>query len=426
MYDEENDKGASPRGSADGAAVMAGQDTAGGPVKAETERERLLRRNRELSVLNTIAEGLNRAVDLGEALRTALALVAELLGLRTGWVWLVDEQTAEPDLSAAQHLPPALRDDPSRMRGMCYCLRTFLRGDLSGAANVNVVECSRLQGLIAGTEGLHFHASIPIYAGPRRLGVMNLAAADWRELAPDELQLLHTIGYQIGIAVERARLHARAAETAAVEERLRLARDLHDALAQSIATIGLHLETADALLEGAPHCPQVAHEKVREALRLTRASLHEIRAIVHNLRSPTLGSRPLPEALQALATEYTRTYGLPITVRSSGPMARLTPVQEAQLFRIAQEALTNVAKHAGARRAWVRLVTRPGRVTLSVRDDGCGFIVGHPPAAPAPGGYGLKSMVDRVKLLGGVLRVRSQPGRGTVVTATVTVEGGTA
>jgi two-component system NarL family sensor kinase len=239
---------------------MDGHSAAAGDPWVETERERLLRRNRELSVLNTIAEGLNRAVDLREALHTALVLVTELLGLRTGWVWLVDEQTAEPELVAAQHLPPALRDDPSRMSGMCYCLRTFLRGDLSGAANVNVVECSRLQGLIAGTEGLHFHASIPIYAGPRRLGVMNLAAANWRELAPDELQLLYTIGYQIGIAVERARLHTRAAQAAAMEERLRLARDLHDALAQSIAAIGLHLEAADTLLERAPKGTRGARE----------------------------------------------------------------------------------------------------------------------------------------------------------------------
>jgi two-component system NarL family sensor kinase len=403
---------------------MAGHSADGGDPWVEPERERLLRRNRELSVLNTIAEGLNRAVDLREALHTALVLVTDLLGLRTGWVWLVDEQTAEPELITAQHLPPALRDDPSRMSGMCYCLRTFLRGDLSGAANVNVVECSRLQGLVAGTEGLHFHASIPIYAGPRRLGVMNLAAANWRELTSDELQLLYTIGYQIGVAVERARLHARAAQAAAMEERLRLARDLHDALAQSIAAIGLHLEAADTLLDRTPKRTHAAHEKVREALRLTRDSLQEVRAIVHNLRSPALGTRPLPEALRALAAEYARTYGLSVEVRGTAPTARLTPMQESQLFRVAQEALTNVAKHAAAHRVWVRLTPGPHRITLSVRDDGRGFIIGRPASGPTPGGYGLKSMADRVRLLGGVLRVRSQPGRGTTVTATVPVEGG--
>jgi two-component system NarL family sensor kinase len=391
--------------------------------RAETEREHLRRRNRELTVLNTIAAGLNRVADLREALDTALALVADLFGLRTGWVWLVDEETAEPELVAARHLPPVLRDEPGRMHGMCYCLRTFLRGDLSGAANVNVVECSRLQGLVVGTEGLHFHASIPIYAGPRRLGVMNLAAANWRQLAPDELQLLYTIGYQIGIAVERARLHARAAQAAAAEERLRLARDLHDALAQSITAIGLHLEAADTLLERAPPHAQEARQKVQEALRLTRESLNEVRAIVHNLRSPILGSRALPEALRALAAEYSRTYGLNVVASVSGPDVRLTPMQESQLFRVAQEALTNVAKHAGARRVWVRLIAKPRRVTLIVRDDGRGFVAAPVLEGSSPGGYGLRNMADRVKLLGGVLRVRSLPGRGATVTATVPLEG---
>src|SRR5438552_2411263 len=111
---------------------------------AEVSAQQLARRNRELSILNAIAEGLNRAVDLHEALQSALALVAELLGLRAGWVWLLDEQTGEPELAAALHLPRVLQDEPNRMTGMCYCLRTFLRGDMEGAANVNVVECSRL------------------------------------------------------------------------------------------------------------------------------------------------------------------------------------------------------------------------------------------------------------------------------------------
>jgi two-component system sensor histidine kinase DegS len=99
-------------------------------------------------------------------------------------------------------------------------------------------------------------------------------------------------------------------------------------------------------------------------------------------------------------------------------------MQESQLFRVVQEALTNVAKHAAARRVWVRLTPGRQHLTLSVRDDGRGFIVGHVAAGPAAGGYGLKSMADRVRLLGGVLRVRSQPGQGTTVTAIVPVEGG--
>src|SRR5690242_16821106 len=130
----------------------------------------LERRNRELAILNAIAEALNREVDLDRALQAALALVAELLDLQTGWIWLLNEETGEPYLAAAQNLPPALALNPRRMAGTCYCLDTFRKGGLEGAANVSVITCTRLQGLV-DTDGLRYHSSIPLYAHGKKLGV---------------------------------------------------------------------------------------------------------------------------------------------------------------------------------------------------------------------------------------------------------------
>ena len=132
-------------------------------------KEDLERRNHELSVLNEIARELNRSVELGEALGFTLSQVAELLGLRTAWIWLIDESSPEPYLAAARNLPPALADDPRRMdgSGYCYCLDTYKRGDMEGAANVNVLTCSRLDGLVDGTGGLRYHASIRSTPGRR-------------------------------------------------------------------------------------------------------------------------------------------------------------------------------------------------------------------------------------------------------------------
>src|SRR5919106_2234266 len=177
----------------------------------------LRRLNHELSVLNAIARELNRSVNLGEALEFPLAQVAELLGLRTGWIWLMNEDSAEPYLAAAHNLPPALSNEPRRMdgSGYCYCLDTYKRGDLEGAANVNVLTCSRLDGLVDGTGGLRYHASIPLYAGEKKLGVMNVASPQWRGLSPEDLQILSTISDLPAITVERASLFDRSARLGA-------------------------------------------------------------------------------------------------------------------------------------------------------------------------------------------------------------------
>src|SRR5574341_1693571 len=175
----------------------------------ENINETLRRRNRELSILNSIAEALNRSVDLDQALQAALSKAAELLDLKTGWVWLLSEESGETYLAAAQNLPPGLANNPELMQGSCYCLDTYKAGDLDGAANVNVITCSRLKKLVDGTAGLRYHASIPLYAHGKSLGVLNLASADWRELTADDLRLLYTLGDLLSIAIERARLFAR-------------------------------------------------------------------------------------------------------------------------------------------------------------------------------------------------------------------------
>ena len=214
------------------------------------DTEQLQRRNRELSILNAIAQALNREVDLNRALQTALAQVAQLLDLDTGWIWLVGDDPRESYLAASQNLPPRLENEPRLMAGDCYCLRTFREGDLEGAANVNVVECSRLYRLVDGTDGLRYHASIPLYApNNKKLGVLNVASTDWRELSPDDLRLLYTLGDMLSIAIERARLFEQSAQVGAVEERNRLAREIHDTIAQGLTAISLQLESAEALME---------------------------------------------------------------------------------------------------------------------------------------------------------------------------------
>ncbi|HZF56836.1 MAG TPA: GAF domain-containing sensor histidine kinase [Rubrobacter sp.] len=381
----------------------------------------LERRNRELSVLNGIARELNRSVDPGQALRFVLSQVAELLGLQTGWVWLMDEHSPEPYLAAAKDLPPALADDPRRMdgSGYCYCLDTYKKGDLEGAANVNVLTCSRLSGLVDGTGGLRYHASIPLYAGDKKLGVMNVASPEWRGLSPEDLQLLYTIGDLLAIAVERARLFDRSARLGAVEERNRLAREIHDTLAQGLTATGLQLESAEAFLETGPDAER-ARASLSRALDLTRSNLEEARRSVLDLRAAPLEGRSLPEALEVLVNRWEAETGVAARFAAVNRARPFPPRVEVALYRVCQEALTNVARHAGAGSASVRLVATPEAVRLVVEDDGCGF----DPSRVDADRQGLVGMRERVEMLGGTLDVQSAPGgAGSRVEAAAPLEG---
>ncbi len=409
--------------------------------------EKLKQRNRELSILKAIAEELNRAPDVKSALENALGLVAELFGLKTGWVWLLDEASDEPYLAASRMLPPFLTAKPSRMRGSnCLCLRTFKAGDVTGAANVNVLECSRLEGEIDGTDGLRYHASVPIYAHDKPIGILNVVGSDWRKLEDEDLQLLYIIGYQIGITVERARLFDQTTRLATTEERNRLAREIHDTIAQGMAAAIFNLESAEVMLDSPDPAMQAkAREKLRKALNLTRSNLDEARRSVLDLRAAPLQEKLLDEALSALVDSFGQETGVEAHFEAKGPMTshRRYPARiEAGVYRVAQEALTNIKKHAQAKTVQVilqaELAQGNERLRLNVNDDGVGFDpttvsskskvqpIGQPYGPSSKlgeqntnsgqtGHFGLIGMNERARLLGGQLEIKSCPGQGTQI-----------
>jgi two-component system NarL family sensor kinase len=301
------------------------------------------------------------------------------------------------------------------MEGSCFCLDTYRAGDLDGAANINVITCSRLWGLVDGTDGLRYHASIPLYAHSKELGVLNVASTDWRQLTPDDLRLLATVGDLLSIAIERARLYAHSAEFGAAEERNRLAREIHDTLAQGLAGIALQLETAEALAEtggasghnserNSEHSQRI-HQAIHQALALARANLDEARRSVLDLRAASLEGRNLAQALTDLARTTSTRNELKISFSVVGGNRPLPPRVESGLFRIAQEALFNAVQHASASQISLELISAPGRVSLVIQDDGIGFDPGHLPA----GRFGLVGLNER-QLLGGNLHIQSQPG----------------
>jgi signal transduction histidine kinase len=206
-----------------------------------------------------------------------------------------------------------------------------------------------------------------------------------------------------------AQLLAQARESGIQDERQRLASEIHDTLAQGLAGIITQLQAAErgAEVQGE------AENHVARALRLARSSLTEARRSVHALGPQELGRAQLPDALRALAERWSQDEGVGVQVEVTGTQLPLSPAIDVSLFRVAQEALTNVAKHAAASRVGITLSYTGPEVLLDVRDDGRGF------AQAESAGFGLTSMRQRIRGVGGHVEVQSAPGEGTSVSARV-------
>jgi two-component system NarL family sensor kinase len=374
---------------------------------------RRLSHTRALRVLKEVAEALNSAPTEQRAAGEALRRMADLLGVETGWVWLRDQTSNRFYSAAVQNLPPYLQE-PVRMTGTsCWCLELFRGGQLT-SRNIDVVGCSRLAPAAGSqealTEGLRCHASVPLYAGDRPLGVMNLAMRGWRRLTRAELDLLTTIADQLGVAIERARLGEQSVQRARADERSRIARDVHDTLAQEFTAVALHIEAGLAALDERSR----ARTALTRALDAARQGLDEARRSISTLRASSLEARPLPEALAALARQFTAETGVRVRVDVSVTGAVPESI-ESELFRIAGEALTNIRKHAAAREASIRLERSGSRVRLTVADAGVGFRT----RGARERGFGLVGIEDRARHAGGRATIRSEPGRGTTITVTI-------
>lgn len=206
-----------------------------------------------------------------------------------------------------------------------------------------------------------------------------------------------------------AQLVAQARESGAQDERQRLAGEIHDTLAQGLAGIITQLQAA----ERSGDADGAADEHVARALRLARSSLTEARRSVQALAPQELGRAHLPDALRTLTERWSQDQGISARLEVTGIREPLSPAIEVSLFRVAQESLTNVAKHAEASRVGVTLSYTGNEVLLDVRDDGRGFTTG------VGTGFGLTSMRQRIRGVGGHVDVQSAPGDGTSVSARV-------
>ena len=230
-------------------------------------------------------------------------------------------------------------------------------------------------------------------------------------------RLIGLLAAHAAVAIEQARLLEASRELSIVEERARLARELHDATVQTLFSLSLTAEVAASLVDEAPAAARVEIGRIQE---LAQTAVAELRSLVFELRPPALEEEGLVATLSKHLEVLRRIHGLSVTLVANSE-ERLEPGAETGLFRIVQEALSNVVRHAGASRVEVTIEANGDSVTTTVADDGVGF---DPEARSIRARrLGLTSMRERAQTLGGTVVVTSRPGRGTTVSVTIPSHG---
>ncbi|MBE2270525.1 MAG: GAF domain-containing protein [Anaerolinea sp.] len=255
--------------------------------------------------------------------------------------------------------------------------------------------------------------AVPLVVGDKLIGVMDIRARESSRFGSTDALVMSTLADQIAVAVQNARLYAQAQELAVLEERNRLARELHDSVSQALYGIALGTRTARTLLD---RDPKLVAEPLDYVLSLAEAGLTEMRALIFELRPEALRNEGLIAALTKQAASLQARHGIQVeTDLCVEPEIRIE-IKEA-LYQIAREAMHNTVKHARASRVMLTLQARPDALVLDLRDDGIGFDTGE----SFPGHLGLHSMRERALRLKGTITLESTPGFGTHIAVTIPV-----
>jgi signal transduction histidine kinase len=382
-------------------------------------------RTRELAGLLEVARVVSSTLQLEPLLRLVLEQTARVLPcdrsvimLREGdELQILAVRAGAGDLDETLTRQVGMRLPLSRTPVLWSALREgapVIIGDVHGPDRMAVAYRDEV-GAFTGRAVTQFHSwmGIPLLVKNEVAGVMTVAGVEADVYGPSHAELGRAIASQAGIAIENARLFERTQHQASLEERQRLARELHDSVSQALYGIALGTRTARLRLGDDP---QNAAEPIDYVASLAQAGLAEMRALIFELRPESLEQEGVVAAIEKQAASIAARYKLNVELDLGEEPDCSLEVKEA-LYRIAQEALHNVVKHAQAERVQIRMRSANGSIDLKIRDDGRGFDV----SGSFPGHVGLQSMPERAGRLGGTVVIDSAPGRGTTVSAILPV-----
>lgn len=373
----------------------------------------LTQRNEDLALLNDMAADLTKSLEVDEIVARALKRAMDYLDVEAGEIYL--SESGSKTMRLALHRGEAgaafwSRDRFKPGEGIVGTVAETGKPLLSAelAKDTHFLRPAVIEA------GFRCMVCVPLMARENVVGVMCVASRQVQHMDNRVVNMLVSIGAWAGITIENALLHRSARRLAVMEERERIGMDLHDGIIQSIYAVGLALDYARYAVEDNP---DMALGKIEQAIDGLNNAIRDIRSYILDLRPRQLRGEDLISGLHRLLHEFRANSNTEVKlVVSDDILTDLPPDNASTLFHICQEALANIAKHARADKAEVRLWTTSERVLLEILDDGKGF---SPREKDATIGHGLSNMQTRAHRVGGEMEVNSDSGKGTTVLAWV-------
>lgn len=398
-------------------------------LESETEA-----RYHELLVLSRVSAALSGLWDLDAILRVALDNLLDIMNGAIGGILLLDEETQTLTYRVHHSLGKAyvegirLRLGEGIIGRVAQSGKAILLEDISTDPRV-------VYPALVNAEGLKAFVAVPLRAKDKILGVINVASRTARSFTSNDMYLLYSIGDQLGVAIEQARLYerlrnarerlrrlARQNLVAEEQERKRIARELHDETSQTLSGLALQLQALVTMAEMSGNQDAEFIAGLKKVQSLTVQVHSEVSRLIADLRPALLDTLGLIPAVRQHAEARLHTLGINVSVETKGKDRRLPSDVEAALFRVVQGAIGNIAQHSKAKNAVIVLEYQPNEFLLHISDDGQGFDVSKITDVEESGrGRGLFSMRERIGFLGGTSGVESQPGKGAAVWARVPI-----
>jgi len=380
-------------------------------VEERTKRER--QRAEQLRTLNEVSRKISSIVNLNELLPYVSNLLRQTFHYHSVNIFLFEPESGKVTLKAlclsGQEglIPvgvPLEIDEDSIVGWVAQTGEPLLANDVGKEPKYRAVEA------LSSTKS---ELAVAVKMGEKVLGVLDIESAEVDAFGEADLFTAQTLADQLAVALENARLYEETRQLAVMDERNRMAREIHDTLAQGFTGIILQLEAADQALS---ERPSELERHLSQAQNLARKSLAEARRSVWNLRPQALEQLPLAEALGQEVDRFNKETGINVRFTVSGDRRDLLPEVETGLLRICQESLANVRKHAKASDVEVNLTFNESAVEMSISDNGVGFKPDTTDrVSKKRGAFGLIGMRERARGLGGTFEVQSKKGKGTLV-----------